>query len=80
MVESNCRLILACRALLRRFRIHFCDPVRTILSAGIDSAAKSGSWGFRLAILSGAVALQPLMAVCSRNMPVPSRSRNQYGR
>ena len=45
------------------FGFIFAIPFVLYWSGLIDSAAKSGSWGFRLAILPGAVALWPLMAL-----------------
>lgn len=41
----------------------FAVPFALFWAGRIDSAAKSGSWGFRLAILPGTVALWPVMAL-----------------
>jgi len=41
----------------------FAVPFALFWAGRIDSAAKSGSWGFRLAILPGTIALWPLMAL-----------------
>jgi hypothetical protein len=43
--------------------VSFAIPFVLFWSGRIDSAAQHGSWGFRLAILPGTIALWPLMAL-----------------
>lgn len=44
----------------------------------IDDSAAEGTWGFRLAILPGAVALWPLMVRRYRSGPPPPEERNAH--
>ena len=44
----------------------------------IDSQAEGGSWGFRLAILPGCVALWPLLGRRWRHGTAPPEERNSH--
>ena len=63
MVETIVGLFWTAALFYAAFGFIFAIPFVLYWSGRIDSAAKSGSWGFRLAILPGAVALWPLMAL-----------------
>jgi hypothetical protein len=63
MFEAIVGLFLTAALFYAAFGFVFAIPFVLCWSGRIDSAAKSGSWGFRLAILPGTIALWPLMAL-----------------
>jgi len=63
MFETIVGLFWTATLFYAAFGFIFAIPFVLYWSGRIDSAAKSGSWGFRLAILPGTVALWPLMAL-----------------